>query len=181
MKKIAITVVAAMAMTSVFATPIWVMLQTEGADGETSGVIGNYEAYYCTKQQAGDWFDGNNDVDSITAYLTQDVATYKKGMDALKSGGTAFTAYGYDEGQYAFSKYLQTALSGDFIALTAYSATGEANQIRVFSASASSSSLTFDPSKSKGSAGSWTQVPEPTSGMLFLLGSALLALKRKSK
>ena len=49
-------------------------------------------------------------------------------------------------------------------------------------ADATSNFGTFDAAMSKdGSSGSWAPVPEPTSGLLILLGMAGLALRRKQK
>jgi len=167
------------------AVPIWTELTTEGAKGDTSGNFANYTAYFCTQESAKDMFEGNFTYQTIVQYLTASEANYAKGMGQLQDGSFVLSEYGYDEGQYTFSRYLQSALSGDYIAVIAY--TGAASDasaptVRVFGSTADETTgdLTFDTSSG---ASDWTTVtvPEPTSGLLVLLGLAGLALKRKQK
>lgn len=162
--------------------PIWTMISTTGQGGD----IKTYSAYYCTKQAAKDMFGGADTIDGISKYLSKNEDNYKKGMDALKKDGTALDAYGIDAetGEYVFSKYLQSALAdGDFIAVVAKSgaSSNAKDSVRVMSAASSGGSLEFNPTEGKGSGGDWVQAPEPTSGILLLLGIAGLALKRKQK
>lgn len=166
------------------AVPIWTELTTEGAKGDTSGDFANYTAYFCTKESAAQMFEGNDTYDTVVQYLTKSEANYAKGMGQLQDGSFVLNAYGYDEGQYTFSRYLQSALSGDYIAVIAYagaSSDASAPTVRVFGSKADAyGDLAFDTSVG---ASDWTTVtvPEPTSGLLMLLALAGLALKRKQK
>jgi len=162
------------------AVTYWTLLVTDGASSEVNG----YSAYYCTKTQAATFFgEGNDTYDKVAAYLTESKENYDKGMKALTDGGVALAQYEQSGSQLAFYKYLESALSGEFIAVVAFSsASADANdQVRVFGATANGSGqLAFDPASGQGSATQgWATVPEPTSGMLLLLGVAGLALKRK--
>jgi len=181
MKKSLIAMVAVMVMASAFATPVWTYVSTESK----GGAITDYSAYYCTKAQAETMF-GSGNIADISKYLTKDEESYKKGMDDLEALGATYkyTSYGIDEetGEYVFSKYLQSALNGDFVAIVAKSneSSGAKDDVRVFSATASQSgTLEFNPTAGKGSATEWATVPEPTSGVLLLLGFAALSLRRK--
>jgi len=183
MNKIAVFAAVVTATVSALAAPYWTLVTTDGANGDTSGDFTGYRAYFCTKAAAAEMFEGNDTIAAVTQYLTTDTATYKKGMGALAASGTALSPYVYDDGQYSFTKYLQSALGGEYLAVLAYSdasANPSAAVVRVFDAVADSmGSLTFAPSEGEGTAGEWTAIPEPTGGMLLLLGTALLALRRK--
>lgn len=178
MKKIAIFAAIAVATTTAFAETTWALLNTDPAESSdtTGGYANRYTAYLCTKAAAADLFGGNDGYAGITAYLSENYVNYASGMTALDD-------YGFDEGQYSFSKYFEPGtLGSEYIAVVAY-AGGEAKLFRVFESTASGDSLTFDPDvASGGQAGAWTvaaSVPEPTSGLLLLLGVAGFALKRK--
>ena len=181
-----ITICAAFVLCSVaaFAEPYSAELTAKGKNFETEGYTGLYAAYLCTTEAAKGYFAGNNSVDTVTDWLK---VNYVTGYDALKrdEATTAMAPYGeggrsFDEGEYSFTKYFQDGLSGDYLAVLTYAENGE-NWFRVFGNTADGDgTLTIDLSSGKGVAGGWTQaVPEPTSGMLFLLGLASLALRRK--
>ena len=178
MKKIAIIAAIAVAATAAFAETTWALLNTDPADSSdtTGGYADSYKAYLCTKAAAADLFGGNDNYSDITAYLSENHVNYASGM-------TALDAYKFDEGQYSFSKYfVPGTLGSEYIAVVAY-AGGAADMFRVFESAASGGSLTFDPDVTEGGrAGAWTTaapIPEPTSGLLLLLGVAGLALRRR--
>jgi len=189
MKKSVIVMVAAMAVASAFAEPIWTYVSTEGVDGAKSTAASDYTAYYCTKAAAAEIFKGRTDVQSISAYLSAAEWLYEDAMKQLEGGkGVKMDFYDLYQGEYTFSKYLKESLNGDYIALVAY--TGEVegetgmhkDTVRVFSATAAADgSLSFDPAAGEGKASEWATAPEPTSALLSLFALAALALRRKQR
>ena len=176
MKKTLIFAAAAMAMASAFAGYSFAYLETVGAKGEATAEESAYTAYFCTVEAAQTYFGATAEA-GITAYLTEN---YSAGMDALAAGGTAMSLDEFNEGMYSFySPFVSGKLTdGDYIAVVSYAD----NMFRVFESSASGGRLAFDLDPivtGGGTAGAWTSVPEPTSGLLLLLGVAGLALKRK--
>ena len=111
-------------------------------------------------------------------------ANYTSGMTAIKDGedkSMLKTNYGYFRDAYSFVWDAKAAFGGDYIAVIAYE-NGDDNQFRVFGGGADGDgTVTMDAVDHVGQAGAWTAaaVPEPTSGLLFLLGLASLALRRK--
>ena len=181
MKRLSILAAMAMAMASAVAEPSWAVLNTEGANGDTSGEAGRYTAYLCTVAAAEAYFGGNGTYSGITDYLKGSAANYGSGVANIAAGGSALSFYGYDAGEYSFALYEQPGtLGSDYVALVTY-ADGADSYFRVFGGSVANDRLVLDPGAGKGAAGAWTQavVPEPTSGLLLLLGVAGLALKRK--
>ena len=178
MNKITICAAFVLGAVAAFAEPSWALLNTDPTDAtDTTGSYANrYTAYLCTKAAAAELFGGESTVAGITAYLGENAVDYAAGM-------TAMAHYGFDEGQYGFSTYFTPgSLVGDYIAVVASAGgAGEDDMVRVFETKMSGDSLTFDPAlPNGGAAGEWAMaVPEPTSGMLLLLGVAGLALRRR--
>ena len=183
MKKTLILAAAAMAMASAFADFSFAYLDTEGAKGETTANDSAYTAYLCTAAAAETYFGGNDGYADITTWLAGNYAT---GMGKLKAGGTAMSLDDFDLGVYSFyAPFKQSGegslADGNYIAVVAY-ANGGDNEFRVFESTASDGKMAFAPGTAGGgAAGAWTAaaVPEPTSGLLLLLGVAGLALRRR--
>ena len=178
MKKLMIALVAGCAAVgSAFATPTWARLTTVGPEDVTEEqYTGNFSAYLCTVEAAKTYFGGASTVEGIGAWLTASAANYEGGLSALKDANTAMGYYGFDDGAYTFTKYFNPTapLVGDYVALVTYTgATGEL--FSLFTGAAAGGNLgivSINPT--------WTTaVPEPTSGLLLLLGVAGLALRRR--
>ena len=169
--------VALMAAVAAFAELSYAFVNTTGAQGETTDYSSRYTGYLCTQAAAEALFGGNGTAEGITGYLAKNYVDYAGGM-------TAMDFYGYDAGEYSFRKPYQpgTLADGNYIAVVSYAGgEGEDDMFRVFESMASGGVLEFDPVYGSGAAGAWTTaVPEPTSGMLLLLGVAGLALRRRA-
>lgn len=137
-----------------------------------------YTAYYCTTEAAEQMF-GTSDRAGIETYMR---ANHEVGSAALAENATLVDQSGYYEaGQYSFIEYMDNAVAqGDYVAVAFYGTTA----FRVFGSDNAvwdSGTLTFDDQGAAGTVGSWYSIPEPTSGMLLLLGFAALGLRRKQK
>jgi len=183
MKTIIATVLAAFSL-SAFAAGSWATVNTkEYAKGDkepSTAKATNYAAYYCTVAAAEQMFGGST-VDVINDYLVKNFSDGKAAMGKTAGSVAIDQQASYADGQYAFTEYYGTDIAqGEYLAVTFFeNATLQA--FRVFgkeNAVWDVGTLTFDD-QAAGTVGDWTTVPEPTSGLLFLLGSALLALKRK--
>jgi len=168
----------ALSIPCAFGAGSWAAINTEAYSGDpapSTASAGKYEAYYCTKAAAETMFGGTT-VDAINEYL---VNNFVEGKAALATGGVAIDQQaGYAKGQYTFIEYYGKDIAqGEYLAVTFF----DNYAFRVFgkdNAVWDSGTLTFDD-KTAGTVGTWQTVPEPTSGLLLLIGSALLALKRK--
>lgn len=191
MKKVLISmVVAVMASVSAFAVENWVSVDIGASKGDTepgSASLSCYTAYYCTAEAAQEMF-GVSTYDAVANYLK---TNYDKGWAALeeaagKGDAMLLNQKLWGEEQYTFTAFYQNPLvSGDYLALVSYvgETANAAPEIDVLSGEyAGGGTMVFDDSDPSTPHSGWTQtVPEPTSGMLFLLGSALLALRRKNR
>lgn len=161
------------------AAPIYAGLTTDGAEGDEGGYADRYTAYLCTATDAAGYFDGANTYDAVTTWLAASGANYTSGLESL--AGSEMTSDGFAYGEYMFSKYFASLEDGEkYLAVVTY-ANGDDNQFRVFEATVDGGQIAMGPTYGGGEAGDWTvaTVPEPTSGLLLLLGVAGLALKRK--
>jgi len=184
MKNIILTVAAVVSMAA-FATPSWVEISSKANDSAWDGKIdnnpsatkaGNYTAYYCTVAAAEEIF-GSSERTAIESYM---IAQHAKGGPALAEKATLVDQSGYyAAGQYTFIEYMADAVAqGDYVAILFWGT----DAFRVFGSDNAvwdAGTLTFDDEGAAGTVGSWRIIPEPTSGLLMLLGLAGLALKRK--
>jgi len=201
MKKLILTLavaVAGVAMADL--NSYWLAAYTEAyTDKELSkGEMGKYEAYYCTVAAAQSMF-GASTVDGVTAYLSESTANYLDGYGAItkaisdspvaSKGGSAevgtLANAAIVKDQYEFkSTYGDPLVGSAYLAVLFYDKDGTKG-FRVLEndpASIAQGGALFSDKAlaSDGQAGPWTAVPEPTGGLLLLLGAAGLALKRKS-
>ena len=111
-------------------------------------------------------------ISSLTSVTSQDLADTSKITDQEFSYGTVGNDY----------NFYTAVINGDDVFLTA--STTAAAQISdassvAFSGLKSASSTVFADDNATFTTGGWYAIPEPTSGMLLLVGCALMALKRK--
>ena len=175
MKKISIALVAAMFGIAVNAASVnWSVNAVQSSPANTVGagwIVQIYEssvAFDYAKAKAGDitaWINGS----TVTAG-----ATFRAAGTSTMDNGTSKTIYAvvYDAASIADAKY--------YIVSDAMTITANAAGSPVSAGFGSMAGTTAAANKSLNS--SWTAtaaVPEPTSGLLLLLGMAGLALKRK--
>jgi len=170
------------------ATPSWLAINTEAYSKDVAPSVNStsYAAYYCTKEAAVSMFGGSS-VDAVTTYLAGNFATGQTALQvndaALRAGNNYVQTFAWDTygKQYVFTDgFLDTLIVGEYLAVVLYQ-NGDDAAVRVFdNADWTGSNVAFD-SKAGGTVGDWTAatVPEPTSGLLLLLGMAGLTLKRK--
>ncbi len=133
----------------------------------------NY-TYASFKSNTSKSYDGSVYVDSTFSGST--VAGSDVDKTVLASGITIGANIGTD---YA-SKYFFIELYGDDDELVGRSSIASANDLNAYIRSASEMGAEFSGANSW-TGGTWTteDVPEPTSGLLLLMGAALLGLRRK--
>ena len=154
-----------------------------GTDTDTSGY---YMACFC---ESVNWTDNQNNKTSIadaTAWATSKGAT-TTGVNVLGTASLDSTGSGSTTSAYAAMQNIWKnsnaagTKAGDFFAVIFNSddiSTATAYMVTPVSNIKFSTSGTTTQTAGLG-AGTWTAVPEPTSGLLLLLGMAGLALKRK--
>jgi len=200
MNKIIAVIATVLTGVTAFGTPNWATVNTEAYSGDsTKSAAGtsSYQCYLCTvaAAQTLTGSSGAVDVDSVTAYMMNNFAQGSKWLvdgasgenlgAKMANGVTALDAVEWSRGQYSFTTYFSDAagnLANElYFGILLYSAGGE-DAVRVFSAESDGVTWLADDStgsRQVGTAGDWTKaVPEPTSGLLMLLGVAGLALRR---
>lgn len=203
MKNLILAFAAAFAGAAIAVPTYWAAAETAAANADKSGgaQATSYSGYYCTVAMAEELFGtGVNTVDAVTSYLADN---YDTGLAALRSSAASqsgvpvevasgkagqLTTRSYAEGQYELSAKYGTALVGsEYLAMLFYD-NGSAREFRVMvndtfditqgNALFSDSGLASDRAAESGA---WTAVtvPEPTGGLLILLGLAGLSLRRR--
>ena len=189
MKKLIIAAaVACVAALTQAATVSWSITGLKGSDGNT---LASGAAYiFCTKGTSQTTvaavtaaIDGLNAAD-LKTYLTDNslsalTSTISggeasiSGVDLASSGVPASTT-----GVRIFAVIVDDASFGDDVK---YVVTGTSGSVKTPAAGTSNNAgFTLDGATATASASNWTAAaPEPTSGLLLLLGAAGLALKRK--
>ena len=160
----------------------WVTLNTIANPLDTvpsDALAENYSALFCTVNMAQTLFGGSS-VSAIEAYFTDNYSKTVDGMSAL-------TDPYYVDGSYTLDAYDGTEYqSADYVAVVFYGDDG----FRVYGEGSAQlvngNSLVFnDVTANLGTVGSWLSagsgIPEPSSGLLLLMGGALLALRRRRK
>jgi len=183
------------------ATPnYWAAAYTAAYGEDTTGgkATGYYSGYYCTVAKAQELF-GSSEVDAVTAYLKDNyimAQTQLAEASAAYLGGAGDVGkmgiVDYANGQYGLKANYGNRLASvgsEYLAMLFYN-DGQNRAVRAmvndyddtlngnafFTDNALASSSSADKS------GAWVKtIPEPTSGLLLLLGVAGLALRRKRK
>jgi len=150
---------------------------------------GYYSGYLCTVESAATYFGGNTSAADLTSYVAANYAMVLASLGAATEADGVLKlsadAEGFSDGQYAVAAYTTAALGSEYLALVLYD-DGENEAFRAFGLGngiKEGGGVAFDDiGATAGTVGAWTtasNVPEPTSGLLVLLGLAGLALKRR--
>jgi len=193
MKNIILSIAMAFAGVVLAAPSYWAAAYTEAATADKSGgtAVANYSGYYFSKAAAVSLFNGS-DVAYLTDYFAGNLeASVLLIRTSMATGAGSVSELGvslkeYDHGQYVLNSTYGDSLATygrDFLALLLYS-TDSVREFRVMSGDATeiangNAYFNDDGFSSSGTSGAWTTVPEPTSGMLLLIGFASLALRRR--
>jgi len=179
-------------------------IETYGySDDAKTEIMSGYSAYYCKLDTAKAHFGNKTTIAEITTYLQNNFASSMSGF-IKDEGVTTMRAASYtsDARNTVLSSSSYSSIESDttYLALMTYDAGSDGNYFRVFTAHQGGwDDLVFTGAAEAqaieelggeygfatvcgSEAGSWTlaaSVPEPTSGLLLLLGMAGLALKRK--
>lgn len=184
MKKLVIVATVALAAICTQAAQFkWSAMQVKdgynsGTDGYTAANISGVTAYLIMSGDLSqsDFIAGAKN----KTYTSANIGTYAASSKAVASGNIAATTFDYDTavsvgGQETAYFVIFSSDGGYFYTSAEKSADVVATGSSTMSFGLQSTSNTLGA----GSAGSWTAVPEPTSGLLVLLGMAGLALRRR--
>ena len=139
-------------------------------DADTAGSFAWFNAQYAA----------NGDMSAVYDYFTtgagKETAASKTGTSASRTSALTMTTDGeVGSTYYAAVIYTTSDANGDYYIANIGSVTLESDA----GVSLGNLATAYLSGTSTASIGGWTAVPEPTSGLLMLLGMAGLALKRK--
>ena len=195
MKKMIIAVaVSAVAALTHAASINWSISSIQGAGTGSAAPAGQYTALlFVTANSTGVGDYAITSVDSVVAALSNgDWATVSSLASANKAlnsngvmGGPTGLATTFASGSLsAFAVILDTTTAMDLTtANNYYLVNGGTSQTATFTSASGAKTLLYGAQTNSGleigSAGGWQAVPEPTSGLLMLVGLAGLALRRR--
>ncbi len=177
MKKIMIMLAIALSMSMLNAASlVWTISRINSIDGASSvgsiaylidATVSGYDLESVTTQMAA-VKDGNYSFLTGSTAVEQ-TATTTKFQNAGLSRVSAATFDGYGAGDYSFYSVVINEATGKYLIT---------DQVDITYGGTGNLSVDFS---SQLETATWQPVPEPTSGLLLLVGGALLALRRKQK